>query len=278
MADLARACAALTGVVEPPMPWLAPYRQLGTRVAAQVLAGRSVAQALNDSLPDAPMTLAAGRRLCFVAEHELPAGEAYECFIARTGRVPTRDHPHDLFNGLVWLRFGALKRQLNRLHVVQIERAGIGATRGALRDALTLFDENAALLQAPAVLVDALRRRDWQALFVVHRAAWAGATLTLFGHALLEKLLQPRKPITAHVRLVPGLPPGAAPADALIDTPPDELLSRLIELPHLPLPVLGVPGWWADNEEGNFYRDESVFRGARKPDVPATRKVTAGGR
>lgn len=277
MADLARACAALTGAVELPMPWLAPYRPLGARVAEQVLAGRSVVQALNAALPDEPMALGGGQRLHFVAEHERPAGEAYECFIARTGGVPTRDHPHDLFNGLVWLRFGALKRQLNRLHAAQIERAGISATRGALRDALTLFDENAALLQAPAVLVDALRRRDWQALFVAHRAAWAGATLTLFGHALLEKLLQPRKPITAHVRVVPGLPPGASAGATPIDTPPDDLLSRLIEQAHLPLPVLGVPGWWAGNKEGNFYRDESVFRRARPLADEATRKVGGGG-
>ncbi len=241
------------------MPWLAPYQPLGRKVALEVMAGGTVAQALNRVHGQAAPAVR------FVAHGELPDGEAYETFIARTGCVPTRDNPHDLFNGLVWLRFSSLKRQLNALHVQQIEAQGVGRTgrtgrtghvRGPLRDALTLFDENAALLQAPEVLLGALLRRDWQDLFIEHRAAWQGATLTVFGHALLEKLLQPRKAITAHVR---PLPVRAA------DAPEDDLMRRLIEQPHLPLPVLGVPGWWAANEDGNFYRDEAVFRPPKNP-------------
>jgi hypothetical protein len=38
-------------------------------------------------------------------------------------------------------------------------------------------------------------------LFVTQRELWAEARLLLFGHALLEKLVTPRKPITAHVLL-----------------------------------------------------------------------------
>lgn len=245
------------------MPWLAPYRALGRGVALEVVAGRTVAQALNATPGACPVR--------FVAPAECPAGEAYEAFIARTGCVPTRENAHDLFNGLVWLRFGALKARLNALHARQIERHGVGRTRGAVRDALTLFDENAALLQAPAALADALQRRDWQALFVEHRAAWAGARLTLFGHALLEKLLQPRKPITAHVRVLPTTQSlDALPADVL--SPP-----WLAEHPHCPLPVLGVPGWWAANEERNFYGDASVFRPARPSAADAQRAACDDG-
>ena len=243
------------------MPWLAPYQSIGRSVALDVLAGRSVRQALNAALLARPaVVMTDGHGLQFVAQDELPDDEAYEAFIARTGRVPTRDNVHDLFNGLVWLRFIRLKRRLNTLHALQITQAGAGRTRGPVRDALTLFDENAALLQAPDVLLDALRRRDWQALFVEHRAAWRSARLTLFGHALLEKLLQPRKAITAHVWVLPvsvaldALSDGSGSADAL----PAELSSPR----WLALPVLGVPGWWAANEQGNFYRDESVFRPA----------------
>ena len=35
---------------------------------------------------------------------------------------------------------------------------------------------------------------------------------------------------------------------------------RLAAKGHLPLPVLGVPGWWPDNEMPAFYEDERVFR------------------
>jgi hypothetical protein len=259
VSTLAAACAALVGEGATPMPWLAPYLPLGRRVALEVMAGRTVAQALNAAVPGSTER---GQRWRFVNQGELPGGEAYEAFIARTGCVPTRDNAHDLFNGLVWLRFGALKERLNALHAQAIEHAGVGGTRGAVRDALTLFDENAALLQAPAVLVEALRRRDWQALFVEHRATWQCATLVLVGHALLEKLLMPRKPITAHVRV---LPPAQSPDGMSPDALPPDLLSPhwLAARPHMPLPVLGVPGWWSANEERNFYADESVFRPAR---------------
>ena len=229
-------------------PWLAPYRADGERVADRLERGECLVDALN-ALAAAPVR--------FVAQHELPAGAAYEAFIARTACVPTRDNLHDLFNALVWLRFPALKRRLNALQAAQIARAGIGATRGAVRDALTLFDENAALWQAPPCLVNALRARDWKALFITHRKAWRDARITLFGHALLDKLTQPRKAITAHLWVLPE----AVDAQAhLVDTLTPEMLAGK---PHLPLPVLGVPGWWLANESEGFYDDPGVFRAAR---------------
>jgi Protein of unknown function (DUF3025) len=110
-------------------------------------------------------------------------------------------------------------------------------------------------LQAPPVLLDALRQRDWQALFATHRAAWAEARLELFGHALIEKLLRPRKAITAHVWVVP--PNIGAMSIWLAGSLTAE---QLAAKPFLPLPVLGVPGWWAPNEAPGFYRDTAVFR------------------
>lgn len=35
--------------------------------------------------------------------------------------------------------------------------------------------------------------------------------------------------------------------------------------PFAPLPVLGVPGWWAANAEPGFYADPAVFRAPRSP-------------
>ena len=45
--------------------------------------------------------------------------------------------------------------------------------------------------------------RDWQRLFIELRPLWAEARLLLFGHALLEKLVSPRKPMVAHVYQAP---------------------------------------------------------------------------
>lgn len=237
-------------------PWLAPYRALGEAVCADLDGGHSVAAALNRHAAVRPPMLAAGA-LRFVAQEALPDGEAYEAFIHRSARVPTRDNRHDLFNGLVWLVFPQLKRRLNELQAAQIARSGIGATRGPVRDALTLFDENAALWQAPPELVDALRRRDWHTLFVTRRGLWAEARTTLFGHALLDKLVAPRKPITAHAWLAPQGVDAAAHLAATLTA------ESLAVKTCLALPVLGIPGWWADNADAGFYSDASVFRPAR---------------
>ncbi|NVM91903.1 hypothetical protein FHT32_005585 [Variovorax sp. SG517] len=233
-------------------PWLAPYRADGEAAARAVAHGDgSVATALQRirqaSAPD------------FVRQEALPAGQAYEAHIFQTRTVPTRDNLHDFFNGLVWLAFPQAKRRLNELQAAEIARDGIGATRGALRDALTLFDENGALLDAPPALWRALAARDWHTLFVGQRGLWREARLLLFGHALLEKLVTPRKPITAHVLLpVHGETGPAALDDARVAAALDPL--RLEHKPFVPLPVLGVPGWCRDNEAARFYDDPQVFR------------------
>ncbi len=194
----------------------------------------------------------------FVPQSALPEGEAYEAFIHRTGQVPTRDNLHDLFNALVWLRFPQTKRRLNELQAAQIARHGVQATRGAVRDALTVFDENAAFLQAPDVLWNALVAKDWHTLFVTERALWREATLVLFGHALLEKLAAPRKGITAHVYRVS--PASCALTDWDTFVADDISAEKLATKPFAHLPVLGVPGWWPANESPGFYDDASVFR------------------
>ncbi len=230
--------------------WLAPWRPLGEPLAGQARQIGLVG-ALNASVS------AGGPR--FVDQADLPPGEAYEAFIARTASVPTRSNLHDFFNGLAWLRHPALKRRLNELQAAQLAAVPGGSGRGAVRDALTLFDENAALLQAPPPLVEALRQREWHALFQTHRAAWADARLELFGHALLEKLLRPRAAITAHVWIVPDG------VDAMAEWLAGTMTAgQLAAKPFLPLPVLGVPGWWAANEAAEFYGDSTVFRPAQK--------------
>jgi hypothetical protein len=235
--------AALAAVLEDPPPWWSPYLLLARRVLDS---SPSVVASLNAVRADANCSVR------FVEHSELPAGEAYEAFIARTACVPTRENLHDLLNGLMWLCYPGAKRRLNELQAQEIALRGASGQRGPLRDALTLFDENAAILHAPAELVDALRLRDWKALFVTHRARWQSARLAIFGHALLEKLMQPRKAITTHVWLVEELSDAGLAASLRSE--------RLVEKTFLPLPVLGVPGWWSANESSDFYDDADVFR------------------
>ncbi len=238
-------------------PWLHGLRQLGEPLARQCHGGGSVpvCEALNLAGP-APVR--------FVPQCALPEGTAYEQFIFDTGCVPTRDNLHDFFNGLVWLQFPQSKKQLNRLQAGALAAQGVGAVRGPLRDALTLLDENGALLAAPEALWQALLARDWQRLFIDLRPLWAQARLVLLGHALLEKLVLPRKPITAHVYRAP-----AAIKNAAFEAVDAWLVQALVcedwaAKPFAPLPVLGVPGWWPQNAEPGFYADAQVFRPARR--------------
>ncbi len=232
-------------------PWLAPWQAQGQAVAAHVLAGQSCANALNaHRAPEAPVR--------FAPQHALPTGEAYEAFIFRSRQVPTREGLHDFFNGLCWLHFPHTKTRLNALQAEQIARSGVQSVRGPARDGITVFDENAAFLQAPDALWLALVAKDWTRLFITLRPLWAQAQLVLFGHALLEKLVQPRKGMTAHVYRAHPSASGLAAMDAWMahDLSADKLAAK----PFAHLPVLGVPGWWAANGDPGFYDDLSVFR------------------
>lgn len=230
-------------------PWFAPYRTLGAQAMNLVASGLPVHRALQslataqaiDTHPTSPSF----RLPTFVDADVLPRGVAYETFIHGTGSVPTRHNLHDFFNGLVWLHEPSLKWRLNALQAEALARDGVQATRGALRDALTLFDENGALVTLPRAVADALRSKHWHAAFVVHGSAWTLQTVRIVGHALLEKLaLAPRKALTAH---------------ALLQAPTLPTASDWAEKPFAPLPVMGVPGWHALQDDA-FYADAQVFR------------------
>jgi hypothetical protein len=233
---------------------------VGEPIAQQVLAGQAQPVALDIAAqvrwPDAKEA-----PIGFVPQADLPPGMAYEKYIFESKQCPTREGLHDFFNGLAWLRFPLTKQRLNHLHMAQIERTGIAAVRGPARDGLTLFDENAALLRAPDALWNALVAKDWQRVFGDLRPMWQQSHLVLFGHALLEKLVCPRKPMTAHVFRVNAASDSIADMDAWLAI--NLTANLLASKPFAHLPVLGMPGWWAANETVGFYDDASVFRAAK---------------
>lgn len=258
-------------------PWLHELRVPGEAACALLAQGLPVWQALQQ--------LAEAQALPwrFVPQQDLPEGMAYERFIFETRCIPTRDNLHDFFNGLIWLCWPALKRQCNALQAGAIAQDGVGARRGPLRDAVTVLDENGALLLAPAALCEALHHRRWRQLFVADRALWRQARLLPVGHALLEKLVQPRKPITAHVLCVhtdgaqPGPPQGASRAEIDDWLAGSEWLQAgvLARKPFAPLPVLGIPGWCHESENFSFYDDSLVFRAPRSPQASQQGTATA---
>lgn len=271
--------AAMLLQLDADQPWMLPLQGLLARLAT------SLAQSgfSDDLLPSFNQLASAqdlqnrnGVPLAFVPQSCLPAGVAYESFIFDSGQVPSRDNLHDFFNALIWLRFPGIKRQLNVMQAACIREAGIGQVRGKLRDAVTLFDESAAIIAVRAngagpAMSSALRNHDWQTLLVAQRAAFGrDMAVFLFGHALLEKLCQPYKAITAHAWLV-SMDEAffSAPLEAQCALLDAAVAAQLAagELAHTrcftPLPVLGVPHWWPQQDD-EFYADTAVFRPRRK--------------
>ena len=222
--------------------------------------------------------------LQFVSQNALPDGEAYESFIGSTGNIPTRDNLHDLFNGSIWLTFPKTKALLNHYHMLEIEQQGVGASRGRVRDTITVFDENGAVLvTANPSIGEALIGFDWPGSLVQPRTQWddptspspnAQAVVYIFGHALLEQLITPRKPLCAHSVVISvgqdffalSTQQRIAFLDNKLADYMNELLSKDTVTPcHLsPLPILGVPHFWAENEDSHFYDDAFVFRSGRR--------------
>ncbi|HWA13090.1 MAG TPA: DUF3025 domain-containing protein [Burkholderiales bacterium] len=218
---------------------------------------------------------ARGQRLRFVAQD--PGPQTFEAgFEARAwlrGEVQVRPLDwHDLFNALVWMSFPAAKAVINARHC-QSMSAGEGANRPPQRDALTLFDEDGVVvLSDDPSLLALVREFRWKALFWQKRAeVRARMRFLLFGHALYHKALDPFIGMTGKGLLIEvpsgyfDLPPRAQVAEAdrrlalqFWDAAPAS--GRDLS----PVPVLGVPGWWADNESAAFYDNGEYFRPGRR--------------
>jgi len=213
-----------------------------------------------------------GLPIRFVPASHLP-GVQYEKHIYETGEVSTRENSwHDLFNALAWCRLPKLKAAMNARHYEGLNPERDGC-RGKLRDALTLLDENGVIVAGSnSDVLQALVRRDWNAAFVTHRAAWRSELQVIVcGHALLEKFLNPYKSMTAHALILQATDRVSM---EQLDTQLGVSLSdhRLFDSPAglSPLPLMGIPGWWpAGEQNADFYADRGVFRPAPASMTPA---------
>ncbi len=253
-------------------PWLDAFDPAWIH-AVSSLSHPNLLSFLNQESARRSLVTGGGQPLRFVAQSELPPHEAYEAWIAKTGCVPTRDNRHDRLNALIWLTYPQSKARLNQFQAQAIAQAGVGSSRGALRDAMTLCDENLLLIRTEpirrggdsSVPIDCeamIRQHDWSALFLSHRGRWGNEwTVFPFGHALLEKMDQPYKSITAHVLILDGSPKTVD--ESLLESLHEAMTPRDL----LVLPVMGIPGWDPASEAPDFYSDTSVFRLSRRTDT-----------
>ena len=212
----------------------------------------------------------------FVDNDALSAdGRYYEEYIYCTKQVPTRKHNwHDFFGALIWCLFPKTKALLNQLHMAEIAQHGL-KQRSKLRNKLTLFDEcGVVVCLQPDTLAHAnlLRSHQWQQSFVSKRQDWwQGIRPIIFGHAIYEMATAPFIGLTAKALFI-EVPQGFSQwsltaAYSFIDNKLHEQIANqalLLDNQQLtPLPLLGVPGWYNENELTSFYQNTDYFRPQR---------------
>ena len=228
-----------------------------------------------------PVSNARGARLrpMQVGRKAATLEERYEARIYLAGELPLRKQNwHDCFNALAWLAFPQGKAALNARHyaALQEQHAAGRSNRGTVQDALTLFDEGGVVVAySDDEFAEKVRRFAWKDLFWANRGRLAGRMrFVLFGHALFEKALRPFLGITGRailLRTETGLL--AAPTDTLVGYLDARIAGHLSDPRRLlatreldVLPILGVPGWCADNERETFYDNADYFRPGRGPE------------
>ena len=221
---------------------------------------------------------ARGQRIRFV-EQSSKSERFEDGFEPRTylsGEVMVRPlNWHDLFNALVWMSFPTAKAVINARHFAALTSQADNL-RSATGDALTMFDEDGlVVLSSDNELLDLLREFRWKELFRVRRdRVQECVRFLIFGHAMYEKARAPFVGMTGKALLfnvpekiirLPVCELNAA-VDQLVATlahDPENLVHGQV---FAPLPVLGVPGWWSQNESDEFYDNATYFRPGRKRD------------
>jgi len=254
-------------------PMFAPLKALAERLPA---IGWPDAAVLNHVAEETGRRIvnARGQRIRFVPAQHADGAPGFEARTYVSGEVHVRRiNWHDLLNALAWITFPTSKACINGRHQAALE-AEAGGGRSPVRDALTHFDEDGVVvLSSRPELSELLRGFAWKALFWEHRAEVDDAMrFFLFGHALYEKALGPFVGMTGKA-LVFDVAPAVLELDAEAQRAEVDRLAalhlwnpeRMLQPRELcPLPVLGVPGWWAANEEAAFYDDTDYFRSGRR--------------
>lgn len=176
------------------------------------------------------------------------------------------DNLHDTINAVVWRRFPQSKRAISEIHVA-LGSASTANGRPRRRDILTLFDEAGAIIVSERGDLRALHEQhEWRRLFVDARQDFLrDCRVILFGHGTLEQLASnPHRGLTVKALWLP-LPAHCMDSDVdrhlATGVTAGELLGA--DERRLALPILGVPGWFADNERADCYDDLDVFRPLR---------------
>jgi hypothetical protein len=218
---------------------------------------------------------ARGQRIRFVEQVSRPTQfeDGFEPRTYLNGEVMVRPlNWHDLFNALVWMTYPTAKAVINARHYAELT-SHARSRRSPTGDALTMFDEDGLIvLSSDHELLELLREFRWKELFWARRDEVRDrARFVVFGHALYEKARDPFIGMTGKALLF------SVPEETIrlpvceLNAAVDQLVAAHVHDPGnltygqelAPVPVLGVAGWWPQNENAAFYEDTTYFRPGR---------------
>jgi hypothetical protein len=266
------------------LPMYEPVRKLASYFSDfQQWPGLNDYRGLLDEYP--PIRTQNGKALSIVEQAGKPESfsEHYAPRIYYSGEIQTRTNNwHDFFQFLTWFIFPKTKAVINSIHIpLARERLEQGEAnqnekrgrRNPIENTLSLFDEGGVvILSSDESLLDHIRHFEWKKLFWERRDELEqNLRCVTFGHAMYEKGLKPYIGMTANAILLHV-------DQAVIDMSMDEQLSWIdAELARIlsertrytkprdlsPFPILGMPGWVAENASEAFYDNTRYFRPGR---------------
>ncbi|MEN8171014.1 MAG: DUF3025 domain-containing protein [Pseudomonadota bacterium] len=259
---------------EPLRPLFEPFRRFAQ------WPGLETYQQLLDAV-DEPIRTQHGAALKIVAQEGKPNHfeQHYAPRIYLSGEIQTRtENWHDFFQLLTWFIFPKTKAVINAIHIPKakrrIEGGGDVGRRSPVENMLSLFDEGGVVItSSDESLLQLIRDFKWKELFWQRREELVQKfDCITFGHAMYEKGLMPYIGMTANTILlhVDGAYFAKPVAERLAYI--DERLAGIFKAGDQytkprdlnPFPILGMPGWDADNADESYYDNSNYFRPGRR--------------
>lgn len=199
----------------------------------------------------------------------------YEASIYRRGELRTRENNwHDFFNFLMWFVFPKTKAVINKWQYHKLSSRSLSEQRLPVENLLTQLDEGGILVfSSNKELIAMLRERQWHDLFWKNRYRLESEMqFVLIGHAMYEQMLNPMMGLTSSALIFE--------VDSFIMKKSqieklnyfDSLCAAYLDNDNwhlsvkkwLSLPILGIPGWFAENEQERFYNNSNYFWSLRR--------------
>ena len=205
--------------------------------------------------------------------------EHYAPRIYLQGEIQTREQNwHDFFQAATWALFPKTKVAINALHYpaakYRFDNSLPKGSRTSLENSLSQFDECGVILYSTRPdLLEMVRQFEWHELFWSSRSDLGREFgCIVYGHAIYEKAINPYVGLTAKAILLEvDTEIFKLSQDERVGKIDSELANYFQDPPRIntpkdlsPFPILGMPCYYPNNDNEEFYFNQQYFRPGRK--------------